>query len=123
MAARSRIAEVRLASFKAFERFRASFAGSSYIVGPNNAGKSTLISVTRTASHMLRAARNRKPNVRHVDDGVSVIGYSFNAARMDLVDANIRHEFRNDDTRMKVTFSNKSTLTATWPKQNEEELS
>jgi len=47
-----RIAEIQLQNFKAFERFRARFTDDAFIVGPNNAGKSTLIAALRTAAHM-----------------------------------------------------------------------
>jgi hypothetical protein len=42
-----RIARLQLSNFKAFESFTVTFSESALIVGPNNAGKSTLLSALR----------------------------------------------------------------------------
>jgi recombinational DNA repair ATPase RecF len=52
---------LELFNFKAFDRFTLGFEGSSFIVGPNNAGKSTLIAAIRTCALMRRFAARRNP--------------------------------------------------------------
>jgi hypothetical protein len=45
---------VELANFKAFERFTVHLRGDVFLVGPNNAGKSTLIAALRAVQENLR---------------------------------------------------------------------
>ena len=44
------IQRVTLRDFMAFERFRLDIRGDAYLAGPNNAGKSTLITAIRIAA-------------------------------------------------------------------------
>ena len=50
------IRSLSLKNFKAFETFRVSFNGDAYLVGPNNAGKSTVIAALRSVANMVRMA-------------------------------------------------------------------
>jgi len=45
-----------LRNFKAFERFTVNFRTASFLVGPNNAGKSTIIAALRACTYMLVCA-------------------------------------------------------------------
>jgi predicted ATP-dependent endonuclease of OLD family len=49
------IQRVELHGFRAFERFSLPLRGDSYLAGPNNAGKSTLIGALRVAAQMILA--------------------------------------------------------------------
>jgi predicted ATP-dependent endonuclease of OLD family len=51
------IKKLRLDHFKGFERFEISFGRDNWLVGPNNAGKSTIIAALRTAAQMASVAR------------------------------------------------------------------
>jgi predicted ATP-dependent endonuclease of OLD family len=53
----STLRRLDVANFKAFERFTVHLRGDSFLVGPNNAGKSTLIAALRAGTAMLRTAR------------------------------------------------------------------
>jgi hypothetical protein len=48
-------------------------------------------------------------------DGQNLVGWSFSGERVDLVDENLRHEFRTVETRLEVRFDDDSKLTALWP--------
>jgi hypothetical protein len=111
----SRLRRVELVSFKAFERFSVSFNGSGYIVGPNNAGKSTIISAIRTGALMLRLAMRRNPVevVRYREEEFR--GFRIQSGQFALVDENLRHEFREQETRLVLHFDNNARVTAVWP--------
>lgn len=111
----ARISEVHLTNFKAFESFRMSFGHGVYLVGPNNAGKSTLISAIRAAAQMLRLAMSKPPDRPAVERGASVVAYSLFAERLGLVDENLRHEFRDVESRVRVKFPSQASITAVWP--------
>jgi hypothetical protein len=106
-------------NFKAFERFTVNFARSAYIVGPNNAGKSTIIAAVRTSALMLRWAGRRNPTdvVRYRDS--EYYAYSIAPGQFALVDENLRHEFRERETKLVLHFLNKGKLTAVWPEEED----
>ena len=109
------IQRVTLRDFMAFERFTLNLRGDAYLAGPNNAGKSTLITAIRVAAQLLRIALRRNPTDTFMDGKEQVLGYWFTNTQVELDGANLRHEFREVETRMAVRFRNGATLTAVWP--------
>lgn len=106
-------------SFKAFERFNVTFQRSAYIVGPNNAGKPTIIAAVRTGALMLRWASRRNPTdvIRYRDS--EYYAYSIAPGQFALVDENLRHEFRERETKLVLHFLDKAKLTAVWPEEED----
>jgi predicted ATP-dependent endonuclease of OLD family len=107
-------------NFKAFERFTVNFKRSAYMVGPNNAGKSTIIAAIRTCALMLRWAGRRNPNDIVRDRDSEYHAYSIAPGQFALVDENLRHEFRERETRVVVHFQSHAKLTAVWPAEDDE---
>jgi ABC-type molybdenum transport system ATPase subunit/photorepair protein PhrA len=112
-------AEIRaleLWSFKAFEHFTATMGNEALFVGPNNAGKSTLIAALRASAHMLQFAASRAPKELFDDERHGQFwGYTVTQDSYGLVSENIRHEFHPVETRIEVRFSNKGVLRVVWP--------
>jgi energy-coupling factor transporter ATP-binding protein EcfA2 len=106
---------VELENFKAFERLTATFGPSTFVVGPNNAGKSTLLSALRLASGLLRQTSRLRPDRGVRFRSSQYLGYSFDAERLGLVEENLRHEFREVETSIHVLFDNGAHLRAVWP--------
>jgi energy-coupling factor transporter ATP-binding protein EcfA2 len=106
---------VELENFKAFERLTATFGQSTFVVGPNNAGKSTLLSALRLASGLLRQAGRVRPNMAGRFKAQQYVGYSFDAERLGLVEENLRHEFRDVETSLHLVFDGGAHLRAVWP--------
>jgi predicted ATPase len=104
-----------LSNFKAFERFTVNFRTTSFLAGPNNAGKSTIIAALRACTYMLRQAKRKRPTEVFVDRRVEVLGYSFFSEQMALVDENLRHELRENESRLILRFGPQTSLTAVWP--------
>ena len=109
------IQRVSLHNFKAFERFTLDLRGDGYLAGPNNAGKSTLIAAMRVAAGLLRIATRRNPTDSFTDQGQQVLGYFLPERPMGLDEANLRHEFREVETRLSVRFRGGGTIVAVWP--------
>lgn len=106
---------VELENFKAFERLSVTFGESAFVVGPNNAGKSTLLSALRLGSGLLRQAGRVRPGRAIRYRNKSYLGYGFDAERLGLVEENLRHEFRDVETSIHLVFQNGSRLHAVWP--------
>ncbi len=109
------IKSLRLDSFKGFEQFSINFGHDSWLVGPNNAGKSTVIAALRTAAQMVGYAKRRRPEYYAMDGGVQVAGHAFPSERFGLIEENLRHEFRDVETRLDIRFGSGARLTAVWP--------
>jgi hypothetical protein len=109
------IQRVSLHNFKAFERFTLDLRGDAYLAGPNNAGKSTLIAAIRVAAGLLRVATRRNPTDTFTDRNEQVLGYFLPEQPMGLDEANLRHEFRDVETRLSVRFGGGGTVVAVWP--------
>ncbi len=112
------IKRIRLRRFKAFEDFRIDFGAKSILVGPNSAGKSTIVAALRASAAMLRHARARKPKSYRSDRKGWYMSYDFDPAQLELEAENLRHEFhRERETRVEVSFREKGQLNVVWPPQ------
>jgi energy-coupling factor transporter ATP-binding protein EcfA2 len=118
------IERVRLLRYKGFEDFDLRLGRQAVLVGPNNAGKTTLIHSLRLAASLLRFARRRNPYERFEDDVLetyprNVLGYPIaHVGTRELSwykDENLRHEFRNAATGLIVGFKSKARLQVVWP--------
>ena len=109
------IARLQLRNFKAFRNFSVTFGHESLLVGPNSAGKSTIIAALRASAQMMRQARHRSADRLATADHGRVRCYGFSSAGVQLISENLRHEFRNVETQIEVSFKGGASLTAVWP--------
>lgn len=114
------ISAIYLQNFKAFERFRVTVKGDAFLVGPNNAGKSTVIAALRSVASMVRIALRERAAQSFEVDGFQQVGYWFTGLQVGLVDENLRHEFHQVETRIKVKFKTGAVLEAVWPIDEED---
>ena len=113
------LTQLRLTNFKAFEDFRARCGRTTFLSGPNNAGKTTVLAALRAAAQMQRIALSRVADDEAEEDGGSVPTWTFAADQVLLNVENLRHEFRDADSRIRVSFSNGARLRASWPATGE----
>jgi hypothetical protein len=111
----ARLQSLSLTHFKAFRTFSASFHGSAVLIGPNNAGKSTLISALRTSAHLINQAHRLRASTELLFEDEAVLGHVLPVQRLPLIYENLRHEFRNASVVMRLRFENGASLTAFWP--------
>ena len=110
------VRKLTLENFKAFEKFTVWFKGDTMLVGPNNAGKSTIIAALRAGANMVRLASRTKAD-DHLDlgSGRVPVGYWFQPEQVGLIEENLRHEFHQVDTKLQIQFSDDAQLDAVWP--------
>ena len=97
--------------FKAFERFSLHLRHFNILVGPNNAGKSTILTAIRILASAMRKAFARKPEVVHGPIG-RAYGYNIDLRGVSVAEENIF--FNYDDTQpatVVFTISNGNILT------------
>lgn len=103
--------QLHLVNFRAFKDFTLSFGNGAYLVGPNNAGKSTLLTALRTADVLLRYAYRRKPEASAMDKGLSVVCYPVILRDFPALQDSLRFEFGSAETRLELEWRSGARLT------------
>jgi len=113
-----RITSVSFRHYKAFERFQISLREFNVLVGPNDAGKSTIIAAFRILSEGLSVARARKAVSLEVE-GVGAWGHRLNLADLSVAAENIFYNY-DDSAPADIRFrlSNGNLLRLHFPAQN-----
>jgi energy-coupling factor transporter ATP-binding protein EcfA2 len=117
----TRFVRVEFSRFKAFKRFNLSLRHFNILVGPNNAGKSTILAAFRILAAGMRRAYSRKPEVI---PGPHNMGMT-HAYRIDLSSISIAEEnlFYNYDESVAATIkfkiSNSNELLLYFPEQGQ----
>ena len=91
-----RITRVRLLNFKGFEKYSLTIDPMTILVGPNNAGKSTIIGAFRALSVALRTARARRPVILQ-RGGRSQRGYRIPIEGIPISVENAQHNYSDQD--------------------------
>lgn len=109
--------QLRLVKFRSFEDFTVTFGQGSYLVGPNNAGKSTLLTAVRLADSLIRHAHRRNPDRATLDLGLRQVSYPVNLREFPSLRESLRFEFGVDETRLELQWKSGAKLTAVWPNE------
>ena len=115
-----RIQRLDLWNFKAFERFTMTLGASAFLVGPNNAGKSTLIAAARVAAGMLEHATRKRPTGHRAHGYRRVTTHSLRADQYGLVTENLRHQFRSGESAVSLQTDTDLILTGVWPSDDDD---
>ena len=115
--AKHRITSARFTRYKAFENFQIALQDFNVLVGPNNAGKSTIIGAFRILAEGLRRARARNPEPINVK-GFSGWGHRLNIEDLPIASENIFFDY-DDSVPAQVNFrlSNGNHLRLHFPEQ------
>lgn len=111
---------VEFLRFRGFERLRAELLPHAYIVGPNSAGKSTVLEAIGLAEQCLRIARRKMPFKIVMDNGHRWKAYPLPQS-IDNEDDPVRHDFGSDETRVSVHWANGACIHMVWPEERDEE--
>ena len=112
-----RITSIRFSRYKAFHNFSVTIEDFNVLVGPNNAGKSTIIGSLRILSEGLRRARAKAPVPVDVA-GYTGWAYPISIEGLPIAAENIFHEY--DDSRparVEFRLSNANRLILHFPSQ------
>ncbi|WP_158251849.1 ATP-dependent endonuclease [Cryobacterium sp. M15] len=113
--------ELHLKNFRSFVNFKVSFGNGAYLVGPNNAGKSTLLTAIRVADTLVRYAHRRKPDKLVTDRDVRLSGYPIGLREFPALRDSLRFEFGSAETRLELIWKSGAKLTAVWPEENSDD--
>jgi energy-coupling factor transporter ATP-binding protein EcfA2 len=120
MTEKLRITSIRFRNYKAFSDYSISFGSFNVLVGPNNAGKSTVLGALRILSAGIRRARARTSDLIDGPTGHQVRGYPVRLEGLPISTENIFHNY-DDSTPAIVDFrlSNGHILSLFFPSRGE----
>lgn len=101
--------------FKAFQSFSLHLHRFNILVGPNNAGKSTILAAFRILAAGLRKANTRKPQIVNGPEGQS-IGYLVDLTALSIGEENIFFDYdESQPATVTFTLNNKKNLVLYFP--------
>lgn len=108
---------IDLTRFKAFEAFSVELRSFNILVGPNNAGKSTILAAFRILAAAMRRAWARQAEMVHGPEGVTR-GHKIELNTISVAEENIFHNYDDDySASIRFRLSNRNTLTLYFPEQ------
>jgi energy-coupling factor transporter ATP-binding protein EcfA2 len=114
-----RITSARFTRYKAFQNFQIALQDFNVLVGPNNAGKSTIIGAFRILAEGLRRARAKSPEPINVK-GFSGWGYRLNISDLPIASENIFFDYDDSEpAQIRFRLSNGNHLRLYFPEQSE----
>lgn len=108
------ITSIRFNNFKALKHYSISLEQCNILVGPNNAGKSTVISAFRILEAALRAGCSRKPEYVYLDEK-RVLGHKVPVAGLPVSLENVHTDYEYSETKIEFRFSNTNKLILNFP--------
>lgn len=89
------ITSIRFTNYKSFKQFSLTLTQFNILVGPNNAGKSTVIGALKILAEGLRKARARKPILIDSPKGNQVFGYQIDLAHVPIAIENVFYNYED----------------------------
>lgn len=108
------ITSVKFNNFKALKSFSIGLDSSNILVGPNNSGKSTIISAFRILEASLRFANSRKPEYIYVQ-GRRILGYKVPVGGISVTLENVHSDYEYNNTKIEYRFDNGSKIILSFP--------
>jgi len=103
--------------FKAFEKFSLRLRHFNILVGPNNAGKSTVLAAFRILATALRKADARKPEIVRGPHG-DVFGYAIDLGGVSVAEENIFYNYdESEPASVRFNISNQNVLQLYFPER------
>ena len=113
------ITKANFLRFRGFERLSATLIPHAYIVGPNSAGKSTVIEAIGLAEQCLRVARRRLPPLKVRHNGITRKAFPLPPSSNSEEDP-VRHEFGRLETRVSVFWETGACIHIVWPEETDD---
>lgn len=108
--------KVEFSKFKAFKKYRIDLNEFNILVGPNNAGKSTIIAAFRILAAAIRKAQSKRAEIVSGPNGPTK-GYKIDLSPISVAEENIFYNYEDDPAQIVFTMSNGFTQTLYFPEQ------
>ncbi len=115
MSEKQNFVSVEFHRFKAFNKFTLHLRHFNILVGPNNSGKSTILTAFRILAASLRKAQSRKPEIINGTFG-DTFGYHIDLSVVSVAEENIFYDYDESEPATVIfQLSNKNKLTLYFP--------
>ncbi|QCG48978.1 ATP-dependent nuclease [Aeromonas schubertii] len=112
-----RISSVRFKNFKALSNYSVSLSETNILVGPNNAGKSTIISAFRILDVALRKARRLKAERVPLPNGNTGFGHRVPDQQISVSLENVATDYNGEDSKIEFQLTNRNKLFLFFPSE------
>ena len=110
--------KVEFTNFKAFTNFTLSLKEFNIVVGPNNAGKSTVITAFRILATALRKATSRRAEPVAGPTG-HTLGHKIDLSAISVASENVVHNYEEDQfATIRFSLSDKTSLLLYFPERD-----
>lgn len=109
------ITSIKFYNFKTFHEYSLALREMNILVGPNNTGKSTILSAFRVLEQAIRSSRNRRPQTVQSHTGNNVLGYPILETVLPIPLENIRYNYNDEDSRIEFRFAKSNRLYLYFP--------
>jgi len=110
-----RITSIRFTNFKSLRNYSIFLQERNVLVGPNNAGKSTIISALRILEVALKRAKNKNAERVALPGGENGYGHHISLANLSVSLENIATDYNSDDSLIEFRLSNRNKLHLFFP--------
>ena len=114
MSEKQTISRVQFTCYRALSKFQITLSDMNILVGPNNSGKSTIISAFRILAYAIRIARARNAVAINGPDGRRP-GWSLSEDALPTAAENIHSDYVDEDSTIQFTTSGNGQLTLYFP--------
>lgn len=108
---------VEFRNYKAFKNYTIKFQHMNILVGPNNSGKSTVLSAFRALGVGLRQAFFKKPTIIKGPNDADRYGYQLKEEALPMSIENVHTDYIEIDTTVTFKLSNNNLLILYFPKR------
>lgn len=112
-----RISSVKFTNFKALRNYSVSLNETNILVGPNNAGKSTIISAFRILDVALRKARRLRAERVPLPNGSTGFGHRVPEQQISVSLENVATDYNTEDSKIEFRLTNRNKLFLFFPNE------
>lgn len=112
-----RISSLNFTNFKALSNYSVSMGETSILVGPNNAGKSTVISAFRILDVALRKAKRLRAERVPLPNGGTGFGHRVPEQQITVSLENVATDYNTEDSKIEFRLTNRNRLFLFFPNE------
>lgn len=112
-----RLSSIKFTNFKALRNYSVSLGETNILVGPNNAGKSTVISAFRILEVALRKAKRLKAERVPLPNGSTGFGHKVPEQQISVSLENVATDYNSEDSKIEFRLTNRNKLFLFFPNE------